>query len=231
MLTKMFVAKNRKKFFRAGVLFCIWIIVMFTIGFSVQQNAEETKKENPEIQETIDRTGGDIPDEEKTPEQKEATEKQRKINAVTTEGDLNALADSLQLSKNWDLIGEIKEKEIPVLRPYFPKGQNASKWKESLVFRDFINVKIKNPSPTAYEIYHDWLKGILPDLEMQEREDKTGVSFSGRSNGGNVYIVGKVFEGKLESTVFIVQYVLKGGQTDDSIARVKSWERVLSEIH
>lgn len=223
--------KDKKKFFRAGVLFCIWIILMFTIGFSIQQSSNEAKKENPDIQDTIDKTGGDIPDEEKTPEQKEATEKQRKINVVTTEGDLNALADALKLSKNWDLIGEVKEKDIPVLRPYFPKGQDASKWRESLVFRDFVNVKIKNPSPAAYAIYNEWLKTILPDLEMKSTEDKTGVSFSGSSKGGRVFIVGKVFEGKLESTVFIVQYVLKDTGGDDTEARIRSWERVLGDIH
>lgn len=227
----MLVKKDKKKFFRAGILFCIWIIVMFTIGFSIQQNSEEQAKENPDIKETVDRTGGNIPDSEKTPEQKEATEKQRKINIITTEGDLNALADSLKLSKNWDLIGEEKENGVPVLRPYFPKGQNASKWQESLVFRDFVNVKIKNPSPVTYNIYYEWLKTILPDLQMTKQEDNTGVNFTGHSKGGNVYIVGKVFDGKLESTVFIVQYVLKDSGTDEALARVKTWERVLSAIH
>ena len=225
------VKKDKKKFFRAGVLFCIWIILMFTIGFSIQQSSEESRKENPDIQETIDRTGGDIPDEQKTPEQKKATEEQRKLNVVTTEGDLNSLADSLQLSKNWDLIGEVKEKGIPVLRPYFPKGQDASRWKESIVFRDFVNVKIKNPTPVAYNIYYEWLKGLLPDLQMTNQEDDTGVNFSGHSKGGNVYIVGKVFEGQLESTVFIIQYVLRESGTDDSATSGESRERAMSEVH
>ena len=66
---------------------------------------------------------------------------------------------------------------------------------------------------------------------MTKQEDYTGVNFTGHSKGGNVYIVGKVFDGKLESTVFIVQYVLKDSGTDEALARVKTWERVLSAIH
>lgn len=204
---------------------------MFSIGFSIQQNSKEAAKENPDIRETIDKTGGNIPDEEKTPEQKEATEKQRQINATTTKGDLDALASSLQLSKDWDLIGEIQDKGIPVLRPYFPKGQDASHWRESVVFRDFVNVKIKNPSPQSYNIYCEWIKGILPDIEMTNQEDKTGITFFGHSKQGNVYVVGKVFEGKLESTVYIIQYVLKDDGTDDSLSRARSWNQVISSIH
>lgn len=102
---------------------------------------------------------------------------------------------------------------------------------ESLVFRDFVNVKIKDSVPATYDIYNEWIKGILPDIKLTKNEDKHGVTFSGHSNNGKVYIIGRVFKGKLDTTVFIAQYALKDDGTEKSSSRAKEWEDVMSAIH
>ena len=71
----LIVKKDRKKLFKAGAIFLIWIIAVFYIGSNVSKTSTEMAKENPKMSEVQNPTGYGVPDDQKTPEQKANTEK------------------------------------------------------------------------------------------------------------------------------------------------------------
>ena len=224
------VIKNKKNLFRAISIFVIWLIAVFYIGNYLNNNMATQKKENPKITASKNATGEGLSEEDKTPEQKANTEKIKAINKKTTTDDLNKIADALKLTNGWDLLNEKTQDGIPILRPYFPKQQTPNAWRESLVFRSFVNVKIKNPLPVVYNIYEEWLKEQLPDIKMNHSEEDEGIAFSGYSASGRIFISGKIFTGTLNETVYIAQYVIKNDGKSDVEQKAKNWSYVLSKI-
>lgn len=222
--------KDKKKFFKAGMIFCIWLIAVFYIGSNISQRSVENNKQT-NITEYKNETGEGLPDEEKTPEQKDKSDKLNNINALSTKNDFDKIAKSLQLPDNeWEIGEEISQKNIPIVRPYFPKGQNINAWREALVLRSFVNVKMKNPIPTATSIYQEWLKGQLPDIQINFKEEGNGNAFSGYSNSGKVFISGKIFNGSLDTSIYIIQYVIKNDGKADVEQKAKNWSYILSKI-
>ena len=225
------IIKNKKNLFRAVAIFVIWLIAVFYIGNYLNNNIAIQKKENPKIVTTTkNATGEGLSDADKTPEQKANAEKIKNINKKTTTDDLNKIADALKLSNGWDLLNEKTQDGIPILRPYFPKQQNPNGWRESLVFRSFVNVKIKNPLPVVYNIYEEWLKEQLPDMKISHSEEDDGIAFSGYSTSGKIFISGKIFTGSLNETVYIAQYVVKNDGKSDVEQKAKNWSYILSKI-
>lgn len=226
----MQIKRDRKKLFKAALIFLIWLIAVFYIGSHVNKTVEKETKENPKITEGVDSTGVGLAEEQKTQQQKENTKKLNEINQRTTLNDLNKISDALGLPSQWDLVGEKKEDGVPVLRPYFPKGQSEKAWREALVFRAFVNVRIKNPAPTVYNIYDEWIRKQIPDIHLEKTQDNTGISFSGYSNAGRFFISGKIFSGTLSETVYIAQYIIKNDGKADVEPKAKNWSYVLSQI-
>lgn len=226
----MIIKKDRKKLFRACLIFLIWLIAVFYIGTHINTSMQEKAKENPKITAQTNATGEGLSDDEKTDTQKENAQKLNEINKTTTTSDLNKLASALKLENGWDMIGDKTQQGVPILKPYFPKGQNANAWRESLVFRSFVNVRIKNPLPSVYNIYEEWLKNQLPDLKMNHEEEENGIAFSGYSSSAKIFISGKIFTGSLNETVYIAQYVIKNDNKSDVEQKAKNWSYILSKI-
>lgn len=224
--------KDKKKLFKAGIIFCVWLIAVFYIGSNVSKSSTEHSKANPKITQSVSPTGEGLPDSEKTTEQKENTKKLISLNQKTTNNDMNKLANALKVSPNdgWEGIGTKNKDGIPTLRAYFPQGQNQSAWREALVLRAFVNLKIKEPIPTVYNIYEEWLKEQVPDLQLEHSEDSFGTKFSGYSAGSKIYISGKVFTGSLKEIVYIAQYIIKDDGLADVNQKAKQWTATLGNI-
>ena len=227
----LIIKKDKKRLFKAGIIFFIWLIAIFYIGSNVSKSSVEHAKENPKIEKSKNPTGEGISDDKKTPEQKAAAEKLLVINQKTTTNDMNKLSSALNLTKDgWEESGSKQEDGIPILKVYFPKGQNIKAWREALVLRAFVNIKIKDAPTTVYHIYEEWLKEQVPDLKIEKTEDKSGTAFSGYSESGKFFISGKVFSGSLKETIFITQYIIKNDNKDDVTTKAQAWGRTLSQI-
>lgn len=202
---------------------------MVYIGSTLSSKQEENAKLNPVITEGIDAIGTGVPDEQKTPQQKENAKKILEVNRSTTKQDLDKVANALNLPKSWD-VTEKQDDGIPILRQYFPKGQSINAWREALVFRSFVNIKVKDATPLVYEIYEEWLKNQIPDLQMNHNEENGGVVFSGYSNAGKLYICGKIYQGTLGETIYIAQYIIKNDGKQDVEHNAKTWNNILANI-
>lgn len=229
----LLIKKDRKKFLKAGLIFFVWIIAIFTIGHFIQtKNTEDAEK--PVIKEVTaeeaDPTGGDIPDEQKTDAQKEATAKINKTNKTVVNSDLGAITKAIGIADNWEMTGETAKNGVPTLRPYFPKGQSPSGWNEALVFRTFVNVKIENPVPVVYDVFETWIKEKISDFKIKHQEEEGGITFTGYSNSGRIFISGKVFKGSLDSVVYIAQYTVKNDGSKDTEGKVERWNYILAKI-
>lgn len=224
------IKADKKKLFKAGIIFSVWLIAVFYIGSNVSQKSAQHTKENPKITEGQDATGAGLSDDQKTPEQKENTKKLNEINRRVTTNDLDKIAKALNPNGQFELIGDKKEDGVPVLRQYFPKGQDENAWNEALVFRSFVNIKIKNPVPVVYNIYDEWITKQVPDLKLNKTEENGGISFNGYSSSGRFFISGKVFAGSIDETVYIAQYIIKNDGRSDVEQKAKNWSYVLSQI-
>ena len=227
------IKKDRKKFFKAGMIFFIWIIAIFTIGHFIQtKNNEEAEKPNiKEVSsEEADPTGGDTPDSKKTDAQKEATAKVNKANKTVVDSDLGAITKAIGVADNWTLIGEATKNGVPTLKPFFPKGQSPSGWNEALVFRSFVNVKMEDPVPVVYDVFETWIKEKIPDFKIKHQEEEGGITFTGYSNSGKIFISGKVFKGSIDSVVYIAQYTVKNDGAKDTESKVERWNYILAKI-
>ena len=90
----MQIKRDRKKLFKAALIFLIWLIAVFYIGSHVNKTVEKETKENPKITEGVDSTGVGLAEEQKTQQQKENTKKLNEINQRTTLNDLNKISDA-----------------------------------------------------------------------------------------------------------------------------------------
>lgn len=228
----MIMKKDKKKLFKAGIIFCVWLIAVFYIGSSVSKTTTEHAKSNPKITQGTSPTGEGLSDSQKTAEQKENTQKLIVLNQKTTNNDMNKLATALKVTidDGWDATASKNKDGIPNLRAYFPQGQNQSAWREALVVRAFVNIKIKDPVPTVYNIYEEWLKEQVPDLKIEHNDTGHGTAFSGYSAGAKIFISGKVFTGSLNETVYIAQYIIKDDGLADVNTKAKTWTNTLANI-
>ena len=224
--------KDKKRIFKAGIIFCVWLIAVFYIGSNLSKSTAEHSKANPKITQGVSPTGEGLSESQKTPEQKENTKKLIVLNQKTTNNDMNKLANALKVSPSdgWEGIGSNNKDGVPSLRAYFPQGQNQSAWREALVVRAFVNLKIQDAVPTVYNIYEEWLKEQVPDLKIEHSEDSFGTKFSGYSAGSKIYISGKVFSGSLKETVYIAQYIIKDDGLADVETKAKTWTSTLGKI-
>lgn len=227
------IKKDRKKFFKAGMIFFVWIIAIFTIGHFIQtkSNAEAEKPNIKEVTaEEADPTGEDIPDSQKTEAQKEAAAKANKTNKTVVNSDLGAITKAIGVAGNWDLIGETSKNGVPILKPFFPKGQSPSGWNEALVFRAFVNVKTEDPVPVVYDVFETWIKEKIPDFKIKHQEEEGGITFTGYSNSGKIFISGKVFKGSMDSVIYIAQYTIKNDSSKETEGKVERWNYILAKI-
>ena len=224
--------KDKKKLFKAGIIFCVWLIAVFYIGSNISKTTTEHSKANPKITQGVSPTGEGLPESQKTAEQKENSKKLIALNQKATNNDMNKLANALKVSSSdgWEGIGSNNKEGIPTLRAYFPQGQNQSAWREALVVRAFVNLKIQDAVPTVYNIYEEWLREQVPDLRMEHSEDSYGTKFSGYSASSKIYISGKVFNGSLKETVYIAQYIIKDDGLADVNQKAKQWTTTLGNI-
>lgn len=165
----------------------------------------------------------------KTKAEQAKDDKLQQLTQKTTKGDVSNLERVLNLD-NWEVVGEMHKNGISILRPYFPSGQNQNGWREAFVLRTFPNVKLQNPVPIVYEIYDTWLKIQLPDLRINPKEDTTGISFSGYSDKGRVFISGKIFMGSIDNVVYIAQYTIKNDNQADVDKKAQQWSINLERI-
>ena len=122
----LIVKKDRKKLFKAGAIFLIWIIAVFYIGSNVSKTSTEMAKENPKMSEVQNPTGYGVPDDQKTPEQKANTEKLQALNRKAINNDVRLLNSSLGLDKDgWEQASAQERNGLPALFVYFPHGQNT----------------------------------------------------------------------------------------------------------
>ena len=227
----LIVKKDRKKLFKAGAIFLLWIIAVFYIGSIISKTSTEMAKENPKMSEVQNPTGYGVPDAQKTPEQKANTEKLQALNRKAINNDVRLLNSSLGLDKDgWEQASAQERNGLPALFVYFPHGQNTGAWRESFVMRSFANITLPSPCPTVYKVYEQWLKEQVPDIKIEQSEDESGIAFSGFSSASKLFISGKVFSGSLKETVHIVQYVIKNDGRDDVETKARTWSSNLSRI-
>ena len=118
---------------------------------------------------------------------------------------------------------------IPALQVYFPQGQDIKGWNESFVLRSFVNITIPNPYPLVFEVYSDWLRTQLPDIQLTTTQDSTGIYFSGASKAENLFITGKVYSGAVKEAIHISQYAIKGTDNEQQ-EKVSQWKANFSKI-
>ena len=63
--------KDKKRLFKAGIIFCVWLIAVFYIGSNLSKSSTEHAKSNPKITQGTSPTGEGLSDSQKTAEQKE----------------------------------------------------------------------------------------------------------------------------------------------------------------
>ncbi len=221
--------RKSKKLMRVLIVFCVWLLIIFFAGGKFADAVRE-RDAQPIITEGVDLVGEGVPDEDKTPSQKKASDERKALNTASLAHDLGAISEALGISE-WDVIGAENRDGIPALIPYFPKGQNLRQWREAFVVRAYVNVKVKNPAPFVYNIYNDWITMQLPDLQFKTVEDPAGnISFSGYSNSGKVFVSGKICTSSLETSVFILQYVIKNDGQPDVEVKAKRWQGMIEAI-
>lgn len=243
--------KNKKKLIKTGVIFGIWIFLIFGIGSML---GNKTTAENPKQIASTQNKGGNTSTKEdtnpegesssssssssiygedasipKTKSEQAKEDKLQQLTQKTTRGDVSNLERVLNLD-TWEVVGEIHKNGVSILKPYFPSGQNQNGWREAFVLRTFPNVKLQNPVPVVYEIYDTWLKIQLPDLRINPKEDATGISFSGYSDKGRVFISGKIFMGSIDNVVYIAQYTIKNDNQPDVDKKAQQWSINLERI-
>ena len=223
-LIEVLLKKDRTRLFKAGALFLIWIIAIFYIGSTINKTTTELAKANPKITAAKNPTGFGLSDDEKTPEQKENSEKLAALNKKSVNNDIRKLTNSLGVnSQGWEVANSKQQEGVPSLNVYFPQGQSTTAWRESLVLRSFVNITLNNPCPTVYNVYEQWMKEQVPDLKIEKSVDDTGVTFSGSSAGAKFYMAGKVFSGSLKETVHIAQYIIKNDGKADVMEKYNAW--------
>ena len=218
--------RDSRKFLRILAFFCLWLGIVFIGGGLFADKVRQAEDGPPEISEAVDLVGEGIPYDQKTYEQKEASDARKKKNLEAFAHDLGALTNGLGIA-NWNVVGAETKDGIPSLVPHFPAGQNFSAWREAFVVRSYVNVKISNPTPFVYQIYNDWITMQLPDLKLKTKEDKSGISFSGYSQTGKVFVSGKIMTTTLDTTVFILQYVIKNDGQPDVESKASRWQAML----
>lgn len=119
---------------------------------------------------------------------------------------------------------------IPALQVYFPQGQSMETgWQESFVLRSFVNISLPNPYPVVYEVYADWLKSQIPDIQLTKEQDSSGIYFEGQSKAENLYIAGKVYSGAVKESIHIGQYAIKGS-APSAQEKIAQWKANLAKI-
>ena len=93
-----------------------------------------------------------------------------------------------------------------------------------------MNVKIENPVPVVYDVFETWIKEKISDFKIKHQEEEGGITFTGYSNSGRIFISGKVFKGSLDSVVYIAQYTVKNDGSKDTEGKVERWNYILAKI-
>lgn len=222
-----FVVKNRRKMMRLGIIFCVWLIIIFTAGNMISNKMKENNKK-VKIEQTV--AIENIPEEKRTEEQKETLEKIHKLSQKAVTSDVKGLENILKLNKGWSHENPVLDKDIPILNVYFPGNQSRKAWREALVFRAFYGVKVKAPENLVMDIYETWLKQESPDVMLKKTNTKEGILFSGYSGKYKIFLCGKVITGSLDGTVFIIQYTIKNNGAKDFETKSVQWEQVMEQI-
>ena len=118
---------------------------------------------------------------------------------------------------------------IPALQIYFPQGQSLEGWHESLVLRSFVNITLPNPYPAVYEVYAEWLKMQVPDIQLTASQDSTGISFTGVSPTKGLTITGKIYSGAVKEAIHISQYAVKNSEPDAQ-EKINQWKANFSKV-
>lgn len=227
----LILKKDKARLFKAGAIFLVWIIAVFYIGSTISETADEASKANPKITEAKNPTGYGLSDDEKTPEQKENSEKLVALNRKSVTTDTSRVNKALGMdSQGWETASTKQQDGVPSISVMFPQGQDSSAWRESYVFRSFVNITLKDPLPTVYNVYEQWIKEQVPDIKIEKVEDNSGVTFTGTSAASKFFLSGKVFGGSLNETVHIAQYIIKNDGKPDVEQKAQEWSNKFLQI-
>ena len=158
--------------------------------------------------------------------------KEQKLNELNLQSVIKSMkkTETILGVSDWEKPISKARDGIPALQVYFPQGQSIQDgWQESFVLRSFVNISLPNPYPVVYNVYAEWLKTQIPDIQLTTEQDSTGIYFSGQSQAENLFITGKVYSGAVKETIHITQYAVK---KSDSDAQNKSlqWKAKFSKI-
>jgi hypothetical protein len=213
---------DKAKLAKAFACVLVWGLIIVGIGSVLGNKPAKTTmpvKSSAEVRQDIQQGKGS-----------DAT-KEIKLNELNLQAVIKGMKTSetiLGISE-WEKPVSKARDGIPALQVYFPQGQSMEGWNESFVLRSFVNITLPNPYPAVYEVYAEWLKTQVPDLQITQTQDSTGVSFVGQSREQNLYITGKVYSGAVKEAVHIAQYAVKGS---DATAqdKVNQWKANFSKI-
>lgn len=215
--------------FRAGAIFLVWLIAIFWIGGAVGKSPAPKNMSASAVANAMSSKQSKTATTNK-PDEASSKSDSNKLSEVNIQAVLKGIkkTEGILGIGEWERPVNKARDGVPSLQVYFPQGESMEGWRESFVLRSFVNITTPNPCPVVYETYADWIKTQVPDIKIQTTQDDTGFYFSGTSESGKLYIIGKVYSGAVKETVHIAQYIIK--QSPGADEKAATWKTNLSKI-
>jgi len=199
-----FAKTDKSKLIKVIIGVLVWIGVVVGIGCTIGKHPTKSMT----TVKSSDETRQDIQSDKSS-----SSAKEQKLASLNLQAVIRGMkkSESILGISDWEKPVSKARDGIPALQVYFPQGQSMENgWKESFVLRSFVNISIANPYPVVYEVYADWLKEQVPDIQLTKEQDSSGIYFRGESKAQHLYIVGKVYSGAVKEAIHIGQYAVKG---------------------